>query len=172
LKGTGIIVNRRHLTTIASTLATAALGLTVGITASAGASATTSRTSSLRAAAPAYVLYDCDFKGRSRPATEILTCADAGMVLHGLRWASWTPNFASANGALTEKDCLPSCVQGHFHEYPAVVVAWGSGSVTGHPAQRRYTHLTLIFTGARPPVYVLVNGRVEATHPVTQTLPA
>jgi hypothetical protein len=117
-------------------------------------------------------LYDCDFKGQVRPATEVLTCAAAGMVLQGMRWASWTPRFASADGTLRENDCKPDCAQGHFHRYPAVVVAWGRGSVPGHPAQRRYTHLTLVFTGPRPPVYAIVGGKVVTTHPATQDLPA
>jgi len=35
------------------------------------------------------------------------------------------------------------------------------------PADRRYTKLTVIFTGkTRPPVYVLKNGKVVATYPV------
>jgi len=51
-------------------------------------------------------------------------------------------------------------------------VAWGSGVVAGHPAERRYTELTIVYPGARPPVYTLVNGKVVATCPVTQTFVA
>jgi hypothetical protein len=164
-KETVLIMTRNHLTARAAALATVVVGLTVALTGSSGAAH----------AAPAgsgYVLYDCGFRGQVKPATEVLTCADAGIVLESLRWASWTPRFASASGTLTENDCKPSCVQGHFHNYPAVVVLWGSGSVPGHPALRRYTHLTLIFTGARPPVYATVNGKIVARYPVTQNLPA
>ena len=32
--------------------------------------------------------------------------------------------------------------------------------------------VALIYPGARPPVYKLVNGKLVATYPVTQTLPA
>jgi hypothetical protein len=43
----------------------------------------------------------------------------------------------------------------------------------GHPADRRYTELTVIFTGkTRPPVYVLKNGKLVATYPLTQTFNA
>ena len=43
----------------------------------------------------------------------------------------------------------------------------------GHPAERRYTELTVIFTGKkRPPVYVLKNGKPVATYPLTQTFDA
>lgn len=177
----------RRLSTRTAVLASAVLGLTFGLTASSGATITTHLTASthgtapthgtaaaraLAAAAPAYVVYDCAFKGQVKPATETLTCADAGMVLESLRWASWTPRFASASGTLTENDCKPNCADGHFHNYPVVVVAWGSGSVVGHPAQRRYTQFTLIYTAQRPPYYEMVNGKVVTTYPATQTLPA
>jgi hypothetical protein len=46
-----------------------------------------------------------------------------------------------------ENDCKPDCAQGHIHYYPALVVLWGSGSVPGHPAERRYTEVTLIYRG-------------------------
>jgi hypothetical protein len=39
----------------------------------------------------------------------------------------------------------------------------------GHPAERRYTELTVIFTGTRPPVYT---GPDTVTHPQTQTFKA
>ena len=43
----------------------------------------------------------------------------------------------------------------------------------GPPADQRYTDLTVIFTGkTRPPVYVLKNGKLVATYPLTQTFDA
>jgi hypothetical protein len=52
-------------------------------------------------------------------------------------------------------------------------VLWGSAKVKDHPAERRYTKLTVIFTGKkRPPVYVLKNGKPVATYPLTQTFGA
>jgi len=51
-------------------------------------------------------------------------------------------------------------------------VLWGSATVQGHPADRRYTELTVIFTAKRPPVYVLRDGKLVATYPRTQTFPA
>ena len=80
--------------------------------------------------------------------------------------------IASGYGTEYENDCKPDCAQGHIHYYPALVVLWGSGSVSGHPAERRYTEVTLVYPGARPPVYKLVNGKLVATYPVTQTFPA
>ena len=65
-----------------------------------------------------------------------------------------------------------ACAEGHFHHYPALVMLWGSASVQGHPTGRHYTEVTLIYPGARPPVYEFVNGKLVATYPVTRTLPA
>jgi len=107
--------------------------------------------------------------GIVEPATDILACADGNALLQGLHWATWTPQLASAYGTFVANDCQPSCAGGHFHSYPAVVTAWGSGSVQGRPAERRYTELTLMFPGARPPYY---NGNSKSTYPLTQTYPA
>jgi len=52
-------------------------------------------------------------------------------------------------------------------------VLWGSAAVKGHPAERRYVKLTVIFTGRkRRAVYVLKNGKLVATYPLTQTFDA
>ena len=133
------------------------------------ASATFSAASASSAATPRYVLYDCSFQGIVEPATDTLTCADANALLRGLHWATWTPQLASGYGTFVENDCQPNCAEGRFHSYPVVVTAWGSGSVQGHPAERRYTELTLMFPGARPPYY---NDSSKPTYPLTQTFPA
>jgi hypothetical protein len=57
----------------------------------------------------------------------------------------------------------------------AVAILAGAGIIAagGHPADRRYTKLTVIFPGTtRPPVYVLRNGKLVATYPLTQTFDA
>jgi len=113
--------------------------------------------------------------GRGRPAVRRVQLRDEGpdgAGLQGLHWTSWTLRLASGYGTEYENDCRPDCVQGHIHYYPVLAVLWGSGSVPGHPAERRYTEVTLIYPGARPPVYKLVNDKLAATYPVTQTFPA
>jgi len=80
---------------------------------------------------------------------------------------------APGHGTFWENDCTPNCADGHVHYYPSLEVLWGSAPVKGHPADRRYTKLTVIFTGkTRPPVYVLKNGKPVATYPLTQTFDA
>jgi hypothetical protein len=150
--------------------------IAAGCWAAALASSGTPAAASTQAAAantPRYVVLDCSFKPVVTPSSLIVTCADAGIRLENLRWTTWTPKLASGYGTFWENDCTPNCAEGHFHSYPSLEVLWGSAMVKGHPADRRYTQLTVIFTGkARPPVYVLQNGKAVATHPLTLTFPA
>ena len=120
-----------------------------------------------------YVVLDCGFKPVVAPSTFIITCADAGMGVQHLHWTSWTSKLASGYGTFWENDCTPDCADGHVHYYPSLEVLWGNATVKGHPADRRYTKLTVIFTSkTRPPVYVLKSGKLVATHPLTQTFDA
>jgi hypothetical protein len=133
----------------------------------------TASTPAATAKTPRYVVLDCSYKPVVAPSSLIVTCADAGIGLRDLHWTSWTPKLASGYGTFWENDCTPNCAEGHFHSYPSLEMLWGSAAVKGHPADRRYTELTVIFTGkTRPPVYVLKNGKVVATYPLTQTFPA
>jgi hypothetical protein len=144
--------------------------------ASSGMPAITHATVSTQASSaktPTYVVLDCSFKPVVAPSTFIITCADAGIGVQHLHWTSWTPKLAGGYGTFWENDCTPNCAGGHFHYYPSLEVLWGSATVKGHPADRRYTKLTVIFTGkTRPPVYVLKNGKLVATYPFTQTFDA
>ena len=144
--------------------------------ASSGTPATTHATARGQAAtpkAPRYVVLDCGFKPVVAPPTFTIACADAGIGVRDLHWTNWAPKLASGYGTFWENDCKPDCAGGHFRYYPSLEVLWGSTTVKGHPADRRYTQLTVIFTGRiRPPVYVLKNGKLVATYPLTQTFDA
>jgi hypothetical protein len=153
---------------VVTTLAVA--GLSLALAASAGA--VTARPVAAHPAATRYVLLNCENKAQVRPGDYVLACADGGNGLENLHWTSWTPRLASGYGTEYQNDCTPNCAEGHEHYYPALVVAWGGGSVAGHPTERRYTEITIVYPGARPPVYRLVNGKVVATYPVTQTFVA
>ena len=53
-----------------------------------------------------------------------------------------------------------------------VVELWGSATVKGHSAERRYVETTLSYPEGRSLVYAMnCNDKVVATYPVTQTLP-
>ena len=47
-----------------------------------------------------------------------------------------------------------------------LLVFWGNAALRGHPGTQRYTNVTLLYTGARPPVY---NGHRWVTGPSTVT---
>ncbi len=166
----------RTITTMTTAVAAVGFGLGLG-SSSAAAAATTHAAVTVKQAAtaksPKYVVLDCNLKPVVAPSTLIITCADAGIGVQDLHWTSWTPKLASGHGTFWENDCTPDCAAGHFHYYPSLEVLWGSAAVKGHPADRRYTELTVIFSGkTRPPVYVLKNGKLVATYPLTQTFDA
>jgi hypothetical protein len=151
--------------TAASGLAAAAVGLALGLSGSAGAATPAAP------AAPRYVVFNCENQAQVRPGTIYLACADDGAGLTHLHWTSWTPELASAYGTEWQNDCLPNCAEGHIHDYPVVVVLWGSASVQGHPGERRYTETTLTYPKARPAVYTTSGGKVKTTYPVSQVWP-
>ncbi len=120
-----------------------------------------------------YVVLNCSLKPEVAPRALVMACGDAGFGLRRLHWTSWTSHMATAYGTFYQNNCKPSCANGHIYDYPTRAVLWGSGAVKGHPGWRRYTQLTLIFTGkVRPPVYVLRNGKLVTIRPITQTFPA
>jgi hypothetical protein len=168
-------MSRGRFTAIASGFAIAALGLSPGLTGSAGA-ATASAAAGPHAASSSsalrYVVLDCLGHAQVKPGTIALACADNGMGLSYLHWTSWTPELASAYGTEWQNDCQPNCAAGHIHHYPVRAMLWGSATVQGHPAERRYTEATLSYPKGRPAVYVVkCKAKVVATYPVSQTLP-
>jgi uncharacterized protein YceK len=187
-------MNRGRITSFASIFTPVAIGLAIGLTAQGcaaastraavtnGASATyaaTTHASTTHAAttaltasvtAPKFILLGCNDDAEVAPSS-ISNCGDGAVGLAGLHWTSWTSHLASGYGTYFLNDCTPTCVGGHFHTYHALAVLWGSAAVTGHPSERKYSQLTLVFTGARPPAYQEVNGKTVVTHPVTLTMP-
>ena len=85
-----------------------------------------------------------------------------------LHWTSWTPELASAYGTAWVNDCQPSCAGGHVHHYPVVVALWGSATVKGRPALRRYTEATLGFKKGTPAGFA--KSRLYPGEPVSVTL--
>ncbi len=178
-------MNRGRITSIASVFTSVAAGLAIGLAVHSGGAAASTRgaatdsaaaghvvTTALTASAtaPRFVLLGCDNNAETAPAS-ISNCGDGAAGLTGLHWTSWTSHLASGYGTYYLNDCTPTCVAGHFHTYRALVALWGSAAVKGHPSLRKYTQMTLIFTGARPPAYQTDDGKTVVTHPVTLTLP-
>jgi hypothetical protein len=95
------------------------------------------------------VVLNCQGQPRVRPGSYVLACADANDYLTRLSWRSWGPGLASATGVQKENDCVPDCASGHFRSYPVNVVFWGSAAA--RPGEQRFTKVTLLYPGARPP---------------------
>ena len=179
------IMNRGRIISIASIFTVIAIGLVIALAAHSGraaastsdaaegsASAAHAATTALTtgATAPRFVLLGCVNDAEVAPSN-ISNCGDGAVGLTALHWTSWTSHLASGYGKYFLNDCTPTCAGGHFHTYSALIALWGSAAVKGHPSERKYTEMTLIFTGTRPPYYQWVNGKSVVTHPVTLTFP-
>jgi hypothetical protein len=124
-------------------------GLATTVLVAEAASGSTSAAAPIAAGGTLPVLVDCFKHGDVRPGGYVFTCADANSYLTGLRWASWAGADAFAAGTDAFNDCVPSCVEGHFHRFPALVVLWRPEPWTGHQEARYFSRMTLILTGNR-----------------------
>jgi hypothetical protein len=157
-------MRRRGLWLAIAAIAALSLGLGLGVgAASASPSAHATGWYSERT-----VVIGCLSRPEVRPGHFTLACADGDSYLTGLSWTSWTPKRASGHGTQVENDCIPYCAAGHFHRYPVLVVLRGLAALRGDPGTLRYTNVTLIYPGARPPVF---NGHRWVQGPATVTLP-
>jgi hypothetical protein len=114
----------------------------------------------------AVVLVNCQHRGVILPRAYILTCADAGDYLTGLRWVSWRD---VAYGAGTEKvnSCVPSCAAGHFRSYHVLITLWRARPRGHGTGQLKFTRLTEIYTGSMRPARLGPHGKLY--HPLTYT---
>jgi hypothetical protein len=93
-------------------------------------------------------LSDCVGRPLVRPRTVIFTCADASFLADHLRWTGWGGAFAASRGIARVNDCTPSCVAGHSHSYPIVLLA--SGRQRCRNGQPAYLKVTYAFIGRSP----------------------
>jgi hypothetical protein len=101
------------------------------------------------------VLFDCPGAPTAevKPAGYTTFCGDGGDSYSKMNWTSWTSQMATATSLLGHDNCVPSCAAGKTKEYQALNILWGSAAVKGHPGELAYTHMTVIFPGARPSGY-------------------
>jgi hypothetical protein len=83
-----------------------------------------------------------------RPRKIIVACGDANFYFTKLRWSSWGPKQAVANGTATVNDCKPYCAAGHFHTYAAVVTLTRPKSCSDGALV--YTRIVWRFPGKAP----------------------
>jgi hypothetical protein len=101
-----------------------------------------------------------------RPSSFILTCADAGDVLTGLHWVDWASQ-AFGTGIEMINTCKPSCAEGKFVSYPALVALWRPEPLPGHPGVLYFTRITKVYTANRPPLYYCQG--THTCYPLTST---
>jgi hypothetical protein len=117
------------------------------------------------------IVVNCGNKRQTRPATFILTCADANDYLTGLHWVSWQSAEAFATGTERINNCTPNCAQGTFISYPALIALWRPAPLPGHPGVLYFTRMTRIYTGRqRPPLYDCGGVRTRTCYPLTSTM--
>lgn len=115
------------------------------------------------------MVVNCLNKPQVRPASFVLTCADANDVLTGLRWVGWASE-AFATSTETINNCTPNCAQGRFISYPALVALWRPEPLPNHPGVRYFSRVTRIYPGKRPPLYSCHGVGTPACYPVTATM--
>jgi hypothetical protein len=93
-------------------------------------------------------LPDCLGNPTSRPHSIVFACADANFGARHLRWTGWGERFAAAVGVAYANDCDPTCVEGTFHRYRAIVAASGTQECAGGVSA--YEKVTIAFVGPSP----------------------
>lgn len=63
----------------------------------------------------------CGAIGVQRPRQLVFTCADAGLLVHHMRWSTWGGRVAVARGEQFANDCNPACVSGTYHKTAVTV---------------------------------------------------
>jgi hypothetical protein len=154
----------------AAVLALCGIAVIATVAVSVSASATTSGRQQTPVASALPVVVACGMKEQIRPGVYVLPCADANAYLSGLRWSTWGPSTALASGTYAFNDCVPSCVAGHGHSFPALAVLWRVQPLPGHHDVRYFTRLTIIYTGNRS---YRAGGKLHhlaqtATYPLSQ----
>ena len=128
-------------------LAVIGVAAIAAIAVAGGASVAAAQSGSRAVAAP--VVINCSGHAVTKPKTYVLSCADGNSYLKRLHWASWGGSAAFASGTSVFNDCTPSCVNGHFHSFTALVALWRPEALPGHAGQRYFTRLTIIYSGGR-----------------------
>jgi hypothetical protein len=91
-------------------------------------------------------VYDCLNKPEVRPGTFDLFCDGSGYFTR-LRWSTWNASTAAAAGVLYVDNCEPNCAQGTWSHRTVDLIFWRSLPVKGHPGERGYSQMTVLYPG-------------------------
>jgi hypothetical protein len=104
----------------------------------------------LAAAAPSVAVYSCTNQPQVRPSTYDQFCDGSGYFT-GLHWSTWNASIAAATGVQYLNNCTPNCAAGKFSHRTVDLIFWRSLPVKGHPGERGYSQMTVLYPGARLP---------------------
>jgi hypothetical protein len=96
------------------------------------------------------LIYNCE-RGKFKPSTVIVTCADANFRVRGIGWSSWTGQEARGRGTALVNDCDPNCAAGTFRRYPIRLRAFRPRETGGCVPGSLFTRLAWRFPQAKPP---------------------
>lgn len=95
------------------------------------------------------VLADCLGRPQVKPTDIVLACGDGNASVGGIAWTGWGSTFTAGRGVAVINDCTPTCVAGHDHSYPVVVLL--TGRETCRPSGKiAYAKLTFAFLDDKP----------------------
>ena len=95
------------------------------------------------AARPSHpVLPTCAGRAAVKPSRFVVTCADAGVSVTGLRWSKWSASEGVAKGTLVQNTCEPNCAAGRFTRQSVTVRVW---RLRACPALQREIFTRIIF---------------------------
>jgi hypothetical protein len=83
----------------------------------------------------------------TRPSSITLACADNGIGVQAVNWATWTSSGATGQGTLWLKLCQPNCATGKIAHYPVGVTL---SDVQGPASGQWFRHLTITWGSPRP----------------------
>ncbi|HUY71202.1 MAG TPA: hypothetical protein VMV08_03100 [Gaiellaceae bacterium] len=84
-----------------------------------------------------------------KPTDIVLACGDGNESIGGITWTGRGSPFAAGRGTAVINDCTPSCVAGHDHAYPVVVLLTGRQACRPG-GQVGYQTLTIAFLDRKP----------------------
>jgi hypothetical protein len=97
-------------------------------------------------AALSVAVYDCQNQRQVRPSTFDLFCDGSGTFTR-LRWSTWNASMAAATGVLYLDNCKPNCARGTWTHLTVDLIFWRTKPVKGHPGERGYTQMTVLYPG-------------------------
>lgn len=115
-------------------------------------------------AAPSVAVYNCSNQPQVRPSTYVLLC-DGSAAFTQLSWSTWNASVAAATGVQWVNNCLPNCAHGTWSHRTVDLIFWRSLPVKGHPGERGYTQMTVLYPGAPTPGRPASSGNTYTQFP-------